>query len=62
MMLKKQLINLLVTEISTVELNYKLFRFFGPTKTITAPVVLDQDIEYYQNDFNDTHSNFRSSF
>lgn len=44
-------------EISTVELNYKLFRFFGPTKTITAPVVLDQDIEYYQNSFNDTHSN-----
>ena len=44
------------TEVSSVELNYKLFRFFGPTKTITAPVVLDQDINYYQNDYNDTHS------
>lgn len=43
-------------EISTVELSYKLFNFFGPTKTITAPVVLEQDIEYYQNDFNDTYA------
>lgn len=43
-------------EISTVELSYKLFRFFGPTKTITAPVILDQDIEYYENDFNDTNA------
>ena len=40
-------------EISTIELNYKLFRFFGPTKTITAPVIVDQNIEYYKNDFND---------
>lgn len=44
------------SEISTVELTYKLFRFFGPTKTITAPVILNQDINYYQNDFNDTYS------
>lgn len=43
-------------EISTVELNYKLFRFFGPTKTIIAPVVLDENIEYYKNDFNDANS------
>ena len=38
------------------ELNYKLFRFLVQQKTITAPVVLDQDINYYQNDYNDTHS------
>ncbi|MBM6860262.1 D-alanyl-D-alanine carboxypeptidase, partial [Clostridium saudiense] len=27
-------------EIGNVDLNYKLFRFFGPTKTITAPIIL----------------------
>lgn len=43
-------------EVSTVELNYKLFRFFGPTKTITAPVILDQNVEYYKNDYNDENS------
>lgn len=43
-------------EISTVELSYKLFRFFGPTKTITAPVILDQDVEYYKNDFNNKNA------
>lgn len=43
-------------EISTVDLSYKLFKFFGPTKTITAPVILDQDVEYYKNDFNDANA------
>lgn len=43
-------------EISTVDLNYKLFKFFGPIKTITAPVILDQDVEYYKNDFNDKNA------
>ena len=43
-------------EISTVDLSYKLFRFFGPTKTITVPVILDQDIQYYKNDFNDENA------
>lgn len=43
-------------EISTVDLSYKLFKFFGPTKTITAPVILDQDIEYYKNEFNDKNA------
>lgn len=43
-------------EVSNVELSYKLFRFFGPIKTITAPVILDQDIEYYKNDFNDKNA------
>ena len=43
-------------EISTVNLSYKLFKFFGPTKTITAPVILDQDIEYYKNEFNDKNA------
>lgn len=42
-------------EVGSVNLEYKLFRFFGPTKSITAPIVLSQDIEYYKNDFNDTY-------
>ena len=44
-------------EISTVDLSYKLFKFFGPTKTITVPVILDQDIQYYKNEFNDENAN-----
>ena len=31
---------------------YKLFRFFGPTKEVTAPIVLSKDINLYNNDFN----------
>lgn len=42
-------------EVGSVTLEYKLFRFFGPTKKITAPIILSQDIEYYKNDFNDTY-------
>lgn len=40
-------------QVGTTDLEYKLFRFFGPTKTITAPIVLSQDISYYKNDLND---------
>ena len=43
-------------EISTIDLNYKLFKFFGPTKTITAPVILNQNVEYYKNTFNDANA------
>ena len=43
-------------EIGNVDLSYKLFRFFGPTKTITAPVILAQDVEYYKNDYNDANA------
>ncbi|MGL5085740.1 MAG: D-alanyl-D-alanine carboxypeptidase family protein, partial [Clostridium sp.] len=44
-------------EVGTVDLEYKAFRFFGPTKTITAPIVLSQDVEYYKNDLNDKSAN-----
>lgn len=44
-------------EIGNVDLSYKLFRFFGPTKTISAPVILSQDVEYYKNDYNDANAN-----
>ena len=43
-------------EIGTVDLSYKLFKFFGPTKTISAPITLSQDVEYYKNDFNDANA------
>ncbi|EKY26151.1 D-alanyl-D-alanine carboxypeptidase family protein [Clostridium celatum] len=49
------------TEIGTTELEYKLFRFFGPTKTITAPVVLDSDIMYYDNDYNSANAKIELS-
>lgn len=42
-------------EVGSVTLEYKVFRFFGPTKSITAPIVLSQDVQYYKNDFNDKY-------
>lgn len=44
-------------EVGTADLEYKLFGFFGPTKTITAPIVLAQDVTYYKNDLNDKTAN-----
>ncbi|MEG2290865.1 MAG: D-alanyl-D-alanine carboxypeptidase [Clostridium sp.] len=44
-------------EVGTANLEYKLFRFFGPIKTITAPIVLSQDVTYYKNDLNDNTAN-----
>lgn len=43
-------------EIGTVDLKYKLFKFFGPIKTITAPIILAQDVQYYKNDYNDKNA------
>lgn len=43
-------------EILNVDLSYKLFKFFGPTKTISAPVILAEDVEYYKNDYNDANA------
>ena len=44
------------TTVGTVDLSYKLFRFFGPTETITADLIVDQDVNYYENDFNKEHA------
>ena len=33
-------------------MNYKLFGFFGPTKTITANVTLSEDLKLYNNSLN----------
>lgn len=43
-------------EVGTTELSYKVFKFFGPTKTVTAPIVLTEDAQYYKNDFNDKNT------
>lgn len=53
---EKQIYKKAGDEVSTVDLEYKVFRFFGPKKTITAPVKLTQDVMYYKNDFNDKNS------
>ncbi|MDS0524769.1 serine hydrolase [Clostridium sp. SHJSY1] len=39
-------------EVGTAELEYKLFRFFGPKKTINAPIVLAEDVNLYNNSIN----------
>ena len=43
-------------EVGTADLQYKTFGFFGPTKTITVPLKLTQDVYYYSNDINDKES------
>lgn len=43
-------------EIETIDLTYKAFRFFGPEKQISAPVVVNENVEYYKNDFNDKNA------
>ncbi|WP_459830689.1 D-alanyl-D-alanine carboxypeptidase family protein [Clostridium carnis] len=40
-------------EVGTIDLEYKIFRFFGPKKIITAPILLAEDVNYYKNDLND---------
>ena len=42
-------------EVGTVDLTYKTFGFFGAEKQITAPIYLNQDVQYYKNDFNDKY-------
>lgn len=44
-------------EVGNCELNYKLFKFFGPTKTITVPIVLDEDAKVYPNEINNSEAN-----
>lgn len=39
--------------VKTAELTYKPLKFFGPSKTISVPLVLKEDVNYYKNDIND---------
>lgn len=52
----KEIYKNLGDEIGTTDLTYKAFRFFGPEKKITAPIILNQNVEYYENDFNDKNA------
>jgi D-alanyl-D-alanine carboxypeptidase len=43
-------------DVGTADVKYKSFGFFGPTKTISVPVKLTQDVTYYKNSINDAES------
>ncbi|WP_315078626.1 serine hydrolase [uncultured Clostridium sp.] len=43
-------------EVGTTDLQYKSFGLFGPTRTITVPIILSQDVMYYKNAINDADS------
>lgn len=47
-------------KVGSVNLEYKLFRFFGPTKKISAPIVLSENAKIYDNDIN--HNEAKISF
>lgn len=44
-------------DVGTADVKYKAFGFFGPSKTISVPVKLTQDVTYYKNAINDAESN-----
>ena len=41
-------------EVGTMDLEYKLFGFFGPTKKVSTKINLAQDVKLYKNAINDT--------
>ena len=43
-------------EVGSIDLTYKTFRFFGSEKQITAPIYVNENVEYYKNDFNDKNA------
>ncbi|MGL4850685.1 MAG: D-alanyl-D-alanine carboxypeptidase family protein [Clostridium sp.] len=47
------------TKIFTPTLSYKLFGFFGPTKTVQVPMTLAENIMYYNNPENNEFSKVR---
>ncbi|MEG1311232.1 MAG: serine hydrolase [Romboutsia sp.] len=53
---KKQIFKKVGEEIGKVQLEYKVFRFFGQEKSVTAPIVASKDIMYYKNDINDKNA------
>lgn len=42
--------------VGTADVQYKAFMAFGPTKTISLPVKLTQEVSYYKNTINDQES------
>ncbi|MGL5328721.1 MAG: D-alanyl-D-alanine carboxypeptidase family protein [Peptostreptococcaceae bacterium] len=53
---KKQIFKKSGDEIATLDLEYKAFGIFAPTKSIEAPVIANEDIMYYKNDINDKNA------
>lgn len=49
---KKTVVTPKDTVVKTEEIQYKPLKFFGPTKTIKVPLIVKQDISYYDNDVN----------
>ena len=49
---EKQVVKKAGDDVGSLELEYKLFGFFGPTKTITANVTLSEDLKLYNNSLN----------
>lgn len=49
--------------VGNADVQYKAFMAFGPTKTISLPVKLSQDVSYYKNTINDEESklNFKGT-
>lgn len=43
-------------EVAETTLTYKTFKFFGQEKEITTSFTLNQDVNYYQNDFNEKNA------
>lgn len=39
--------------VKTEAVTYKPLKFFGPSKTVSVPLVLKEDVNYYKNDIND---------
>jgi D-alanyl-D-alanine carboxypeptidase len=40
------------SEVKKVNVSYKPLKFFGPTKTIQVPLVVQEDVKYYENEIN----------
>ena len=38
--------------IETLPVEYKLFKYFGPKKTIETPIIISKDLTYYDNEPN----------
>ncbi len=52
--LQKEVFKASGDEVGTMDLEYKLFGFFGPTKKVSTKINLAQDVKLYKNAINDT--------
>lgn len=45
------------SEVAKVNIDFKAFKFFGPTKTVEANIIVDKDITIYDNEINKNEGN-----